>query len=381
MLVQGEHDFLFNENEAIATYLALKARGIPVEMIWQFGAHGYDGPLTGGGTNEGDLQGDLGAQGANPNDPQAYGTKYLPRRIIAWMDHYLRHTGVATGAEFSYFRDWIPYDHHGFAGPAFGDAAAYPAEGMEVLGLSGSDALVAPAQASQPGAVQLVNPPNGTPASFTEQPNFQAPDSVQGGASPWSGIPPSDPPGQVATFTSEPLIRDAVSVGGPTAHIHLRHSTGAADVTLFGKVFDIAPDGTATLVPHAPAPVRIPTDAAGGDVTADFKLLPFAHVFPSGHRVRFAIATTDTAMSGNRAPDVITLVQGGSDPATFSLPVDAGVLPIPFAGGTPGLVPGPLAALPNTSRPDVDATWLLAIVVSAGAVIAFRWRRRVGAAA
>jgi len=42
--------------------------------------------------------------------------------------------------------------------------------------------------------------------------------------------------------------------------------------------------------------------------------------------VRFAIATTDAAMTGNRAPDLVTLVQGGSDPATFSLPVDAGVL-------------------------------------------------------
>ncbi|MDP9324982.1 MAG: hypothetical protein M3O87_00405 [Candidatus Dormibacteraeota bacterium] len=351
MLVQGEHDFLFNENEAIATYLALKARGVPVEMIWQYGAHGYDGPLTGGGTNEGDLQGDLGAQGADPSNPLAYGGKYLPRRIVAWIDHHLRHTNVPTGPEFSYYRDWIQYDHHGYAGLAFGDAAAYPAQPMMALPLSGSADLLAPGRSPQAGIAQVINPPGGIPASFTEMPNFQAPDSLNGGPSPWTGLPPSDPPGQAAPFTSDAFIRDLVSVGGPTAHIHLRHSTSAPDITLFAKLFDVAPDGTATLVPRAPAPVRIPAPAAT-DLTADIKLLPFAHLFPSGHRVRLTLASTDAAMAGNLAPDVITLVQGGPDPATLSLPVDAGAVPLAPSATLPG---GP-GSLPATATSPSEAT-------------------------
>ena len=335
MLVQGEHDFLFNENEAAATYLALKARGVPVEMIWQYGAHGYDGPLTGGGTNEGDLQGDLGAQGANPHDPLSYGAKYLPRRIVAWMDHYLRHLDVPTGAGFSYYRDWIQYDHATYAGPAFGDNPAYPAEATEVLALSGADALVAPGQAVQAGTAQVINPPGGIPASFTEMPNFQAPDSLNHGPSPWSNIAPSDPPGEAAAFISEPFVRDTVSVGGPTAHLRLRHATAAPDVALFLRLLDVAPDGSAVMVPRAPAPVRIPA-AAGGDITADMKLLPFAHLFREGHRLRLSVASTDAAMTGNLAPDVVTLVQGGANPSTLSLPVDAGSPPLVPATVPPG---------------------------------------------
>jgi hypothetical protein len=344
MLVQGEHDFLFNENEAIATYLALKARGVPVEMIWQYGAHGYDGPMTGGGTNEGDLQGDLGAQGANPHDPLSYGTKYLPRRLVAWMDHHLRHRSVATGAEFSYFRDWIQYDHAGYAGPAFGDAPAFPAGTTEVLTLSGAGALVAPGQAALPGTAQVVNPPGGVPASFTEMPNFQAPDSLNHGPSPWSNIAPTDPPGEAAAFTSEPFVRDTTSVGTPTAHLHLHDATGAPDVTLFARLLDVAPDGSAVMVPRAPAPVRIPAGTTS-DLAADMKLLPFAHRFLAGHRLRLSLASTDAAMAGNRAPDVITLVQGGANPATLSLPVDAGPSPlVPATSGGPQGLPGTGAA-------------------------------------
>lgn len=332
MLVQGEHDSLFNLNEAIATYFALKARGVPVEMIWQFGAHGYDGPKSGGGTNEGDLQGDLTAQGIpSPLTSQVisdYGAKYLPRRLLAWMDHYLRGTAVDTGHGFSYYRDWIQYDHQTFAGPAFGDAPTFPAQESETLTLSGASDLVPAGQRPQAGTVSLLNPPDATPASYTEAPNFQAEDAKDptGSApSPFSNLPPSDPPGQVANFTSTPFAHDTESVGAPTAHIHLRSGAGQPDVVLLGKVFDVDPAGNAVMLPRAPAPVRIPMPADGA---VDIKLLPFAHMFPAGHRVRLALATTDQAMGGNRVADQITLSQGGTDPATFSLPAASGRGPI-----------------------------------------------------
>jgi len=384
MLVEGEHDFLFNENEAIADFTALQARGVPVEMIWQYGGHGYDTAPTGGGTGEGDLQGDLDAQRVpEPISAQVaavYGQKYLPRRLVAWMDHWLRHTGADTGPRFSYYRDWVAYDHAGDAGPAFGDAQSYPAERSQTFGLSADGRLLSPGTSSLPGSVNLLNPAGGVPASFTEQPNFQSPGSTVPGAntpSPWLDVAPSDPPGEVATFTFGPLGHEVTSVGGPTLHLHVRSQSGAADVTLYAKLFDVAPDGSVAMVPRAPAPVRIPL--SGGAATADVKLLPVAHLFRAGHLVRLAICTTDAAMTGNRAPDVITLATGGTDdPATFSLPVDEAAIQ-PEAAPVIGNARTPNPGLPNTAPTGTDPRGTPALLVT-GSLIALgisTRRRRV----
>ena len=229
MLVQGEHDFLFVTDEAVAAYTALKARGVPVELIWNYGGHGYDGPGTGGGTGEGDLQG---------TDITTPDTKPLPQRMLAWLDHWLRGLPVDTGPEFSYYRDWVTYDHHD-ATPAFGSAPQFPAEASQALTLVAGDPVnggslqsPAPAALSPAGHRHCRQPRLRRPASFSEQPNFQAPDATLPGPgpNPYPSIAPSDPPGEAAIFTSAPLTREVASVGIPTLHLKLS-STGGANRT------------------------------------------------------------------------------------------------------------------------------------------------------
>ncbi len=107
LLGQGESDTLFNVNEAVANYNAIKARGVPVKMIWHSNGHGYDDQ-----PGEGDIFG---------NDQTSPGSKYLPQRILAWFDRYLRlDQSVDTGPDFAYFRDWVPYDTSHSAAPAYG---------------------------------------------------------------------------------------------------------------------------------------------------------------------------------------------------------------------------------------------------------------------
>ncbi|HXA29389.1 MAG TPA: CocE/NonD family hydrolase [Candidatus Angelobacter sp.] len=363
LLGQGESDTLFNLDESVRTYQTLKARNVPVKLIWQAGGHGYpDQP------GEGDV---FGGDESNP------GSKFLPQQLLAWMDHYLRgNTGVDTGPGFQWFRDWVSYDSNGSAAPAFGSAAAYPAGTGQTFLLSGDNALVPATQTPQAGSAQIVNPPGGLPAAYSETPNFQAPGStLPGGApSPFTSLQPQDVPGQFAAFTAPPFAQDTEAVGVPTAHLHLSGTTGQP-LVLFGKVFDVDAAGNATLIHRLVAPVRIP-DASGGAV--DMTLLGFAHLFPAGHAVRFELAATDTYYANSRTPDVITISSGGADPASFTLPVVAAaaaqpVVPASSGGGTPQSA---ASTLPNTGAggPAHDALMIAAVATLLG--LARRVRRR-----
>jgi predicted acyl esterase len=89
---------------------------------------------------------------------------------------------------------------------------------------------------------------------------------------------------------------------------------------LFAKLYDIAPDGTRTLVHRLVAPVRVP------DVTRSFTVtLPgIVHRYERGHRLRFVIAAADGAYAGNRGIKPVTVV---------SAPGDTGVVEQPVADG------------------------------------------------
>jgi predicted acyl esterase len=102
----------------------------------------------------------------------------------------------------------------------------------------------------------------------------------------------SDPALESLAFTSAPFAHDTTSIGVLAAHLHVSHVNGQ-DVFLFGKVYDVAPDGTATLIHRLIAPVRLPAAQLTVSDVVDMKLLGFAHTFAAGHAVRFEVATTD----------------------------------------------------------------------------------------
>ncbi|WP_262056644.1 CocE/NonD family hydrolase [Streptomyces sp. STR69] len=297
LLVQGQADSLFNLDEATATYRTLKARGTTTKMIWQ--SWGHSGGSTAGelNLNQGDLE-----------------SSYVGRRIAAWFDRYLRgRKDVDTGPAFAYYRDWIT-DPAG----TYATADQLPAPD-EKLYLSGDGKLVDDRAKAARGSRTYVNRP--APTSHSEN-------SLSG----MTGLPdpaPYDTRGTCLGWTGAPLTRATDVVGAPRATLEVvspaarrvQNSGDAADnLVLFAKLYDLAPDGTTTLVHRLVAPVRIP------DVTKSFTVtLPgIVHRFAKGHRLRFVIAASDDAYTGNRGIKPVTVV---------SSPKDTGVLELPVVGG------------------------------------------------
>jgi putative CocE/NonD family hydrolase len=273
LLVQGQSDTLFNLNDATATYTALRKRHVPVGMIWNSGGHG--------------------GYSSQPGECEAYDGK------------------MRSGPGFSYYRDWVRYAGKGPDDEQYGAAARFPLRTSTRFTLSGTDVLAAPGAAAQPGTASFVNPPGGSPAAYSETSNFTGPD-----ASPRTGdVPPQEVAGQFAAFTSAPLRSRLASVGVPSARLRITNANGQ-DTVFFAKVYDVAPDDTATLVHRLIAPVRVPAAAVGDPVR--IKLAGFAHRFEKGHRVRLVLCSTDQTSYNAKVADVLTVATGPG--STFTVP-------------------------------------------------------------
>ncbi|MFC9529351.1 CocE/NonD family hydrolase [Streptomyces sp. NPDC056975] len=299
LLVQGQSDSLFNLNEAQATYGTLKAQGTTTKMIWQ--SWGHSGGLTDPASGELNLaQGNLE-------------TSYVGKRILAWFDRYLQHKkDVDTGPAFAYYRDWITDP-----GQTYATAQSVPALSRKLY-LSGDGKLVDNRSKVARGSREYRNWL--IPTSHSES-------SLAG----LIGLPdpaPRDTAGTYLGWTSEPLTRTTDVVGSPKATLkvvsprteRVQNSDDAADkLVLFAKLYDIAPDGTKTLVHRLVAPVRVP------DVTRSFTVsLPgIVHRYEKGHRLQFVIAASDDAYGGNKGIKPVTVT---------SAPEDTGVLELPVVG-------------------------------------------------
>ena len=329
LLVQGQSDTLFNENDAVATYTSLRRGGVPVKMIWNSGGHGgYDSlpgecDVYGGGTGGADFRG--------------LDSCYLSLRTLAFLDAALRGKPDPSPG-FTFYRDWVPYGGSGADDEQYGSAAAFPLPGATTFTLSGTSGLVTKGATS--GSASFVNPPGGVPPAYTETSNFSGPDS-----SPQIPLPPTEQPGQHVDFTSAPFVADVVSVGVPSAHLRMSHAA-PTDLVFFGKVYDVAPDGTATLIHRLISPVRVPAGSVAKPV--DLKLLGFAHRFSKGHAVRLTLASTDATSYNAKVPDSITIATGAG--STFTMP---GVLAA--AGTPPRVVPPPKAPAPAPAPAPASA--------------------------
>ncbi|WP_369147458.1 CocE/NonD family hydrolase [Streptomyces sp. R44] len=291
LIVQGQSDSLFNLNEARATYDKLRERGVDTRMIWQSWGHS-------GGQRPGEL--DLG----NPEG------SYVGQRVLAWFDRYLRKNAAADpGPAFAWYRD-------GQSG--YGTSDRVPALSQKLY-LSGDGKLVdnrtKVARGSRRYSNWLV------PTSHSES-------SLAG----MIGLPdprPYDIAGTYLGWSSAPLTEPVDLVGAPRATLRVvspaaervQDSGDAADkLVLFAKLYDVAPDGTKTLVNRLVAPVRVP------DVTRPFTVeLPgIVHRYESGHRLEFVVAASDTAYSGNRGIKPVTVVSAPESTGTLSLPLVRG---------------------------------------------------------
>ncbi|WP_406863954.1 CocE/NonD family hydrolase [Streptomyces sp. HUAS MG47] len=296
LVVQGQSDSLFNLNEARDTYRQLRRQGVPAKLIYQ--SWGHSGGLTDPASGELNLgQGNLE-------------TSYVGKRILTWFDRYLKkRQSVDTGPTFAYYRDWTS---------GYGTAPSVPALSQKLY-LSGDGKLVDNRAKVARGSRQYANWL--VPTSHSES-------SLAG----MIGLPdpkPYDIRGTYLDWTSAPLTAPVDLVGAPKATLkvispkteRVQHSGDAADkLVLFAKVYDVAPDGTKTLVNRLVAPVRVP------DVTRPFTVeLPgIVHRYETGHRLRFVIAASDTAYFGNRGVKPVTVTSAPEDTGTLELPLVRG---------------------------------------------------------
>ncbi len=334
LLTQGLSDTLFNVNDAAATYTELRRRGVPVKMIWNSGGHGGYNSLPG--------ECEVYGGGTGGADYSGLDDCYLTLRTLAFFDQALRGKPDPSPG-FTFYRDWVPYSGKGANDEQYGSAPAFPIRGVTTYTLSGSKALVT--SGATAGSANFTNPPGGLPPAYSETSNFSGPSS-----SPRIPIPPTEQPGQSVSFTSEPFASDLVSVGVPSARLKISRGSvpNPNDLVFFGKVFDVAPDGSATLIHRLIAPVRVPAAALGDPV--ELKLLGFAHRFDQGHSVRLTLAATDaTSYNAKLADQIIVTTGAGSTftlPGTLAAPIKTSVphtdgiprRPLPATGGAP-LVP------------------------------------------
>lgn len=301
LIIQGQADTLFNLNEAEATYKTLKAQGTETRMIWQSWGHS-------GGLND-PAAGELNLGQGNLD------TSYVGKRILAWFDRYLHgRKGADTGPALAYYRDWQS---------GYGTAAAPPALSRKVY-LSSDGKLVDNRSKVVRGAREYRN--HLVPSSHSE-------DSLSR-FSGLTGLPvrkPSDTPGTYLGWSTEPLKGPVDVVGAPRATLkvvspvteRVQNSGDAADkLVLFAKLYDVAPDGTKTLVQRLIAPVRVP------DVTRRFTVsLPgIVHRYEAGHRLEFVVAASDDAYYGNRGIKPVTITSAPEDTGVLELPVIRGSL-------------------------------------------------------
>lgn len=287
LLMQGESDTLFNLNEAVATFKALRAQGTPVKMIWQSWGHSQGTPAPG--------EMDLGAL-----DPDS---QYLTGRVKDWFDHYLKNSNVDTGPRFAYFRDWVSYT--GNAEPAFGTSSSYPVGSARTFYLSGST-LTPSALGLVKKTSSFLTGPGGLPTSTNEL------DAI--GSVAKLPLPELDLPGTFAAWTSAPLTAALNVVGSPTLTTKVNAPVAAlaqgagpaAMLVVFVRVQDVAPDGTASDIRLLNAPVRVP------DVTKAFTVtLPaFVHQFAPGHKVRLVVAGGSVNYRGGLTPQTVQLTTG-----------------------------------------------------------------------
>ena len=300
LLIQGTHDSLFDLGQADANYRAIRRNGGPAAMVWFAGGH--DG---------GDQQ-----------------TGYVESLTAAWFTRWLApgHPPASAGTGrpgFAVTRvlGFDPSTDGVTLGIA--TAGAYP-------GLAGTTRTVV-RLTGRPQAIG--HPPGGAPPSLSGFPGLGALGAVAGGGT--SGVT-FDMPGQSAAFTSAPLTAALDVTGSPTVRIRV---SGAPQVTLFAKVYDVDQAGHATLPDELVAPLRVTGAQAGRAVTVTLPAIDYS--FSAGHRLRLVLTTTDFGYATPPAPAVYQVALAGPG---LTVPGDPALTVT--GGGAPGWVwAAPLCAL------------------------------------
>ncbi|WP_168712541.1 alpha/beta fold hydrolase [Streptomyces sp. A0958] len=275
LIVQGQTDSLFPLGQADAMAKAIAANGAPVSVDWIAGGH--DG---------GDME-----------------TGRVRKRIGNWFDRYLKgEEGADTGPAFRVTRTGGIDSTDGAALTRGASSDTYPGlhSGGEPVELHGTTQKVSNPAGGNPPAISAVPGVGGSLAQLSTL--------GVGGLS-------LDFPGQYAHFDSAPLTTSRRITGAPTVRVTVRADKG--DAVLFGKVYDVSPDGKQQVLPaQLAAPYRITPAQQGKPL--ELTLPAVDHALDAGHRLRLVLSSTDL---GYASP---------AEPATYTVSLD-GPLTIPTA--------------------------------------------------
>ncbi|WP_433397767.1 alpha/beta fold hydrolase [Streptomyces sp. CA-146814] len=268
LLLQGQSDSLFPLGHADAMQKAISANGAPVSVDWISGGHD-------GGDNE---------------------TPRVEGRVGAWFDRYLKEeTGTDTGPAFRVTRTGGIDSTDGAALKRGASSDTYPG-----LRSGGRDIPLGE------GTKTFRNPAGSAPPAISAVPG------IGGGLSQLSSLGVGlslDFPGQFGRFESAPLGTSVRVTGTPTVRVNVK-ATESRDAVLFGKVYDVSPDGRQQVLPsQLVAPYRITPDQQGKPV--ELALPAVDHEFDAGHRMRLVFSATDLGYASPAEPATYTVTADG----------------------------------------------------------------------
>ncbi|MGI5398838.1 alpha/beta fold hydrolase [Streptomyces sp. CA-135486] len=278
LIVQGQADSLFPLAHADAMAKRITANGAPVAVDWIAGGH------DGGDRESGRIEG----------------------RISNWFDRYLKQDkGADTGPAFRVSRTGgvDSTDGRALLRGATGDRYPGLASGARAIPLTGREQ-------------RFANPAGANPPAISAVPG------LSGGLTQFSSLGLGlslDFPGQSARFDSAPLAHSLRITGSPTVRVKVASSSGAA--VLFGKVYDVGPDGRRQVLPsQLVAPVRVEGAEQGKDV--QLTLPAVDHEVDAGHRLRLVLSATDLGYASPAAPATYTvsLLGGGAAAGALTVP-------------------------------------------------------------
>ncbi|MEU4496029.1 alpha/beta fold hydrolase [Streptomyces sp. NPDC023998] len=278
LIVQGQTDSLFPLAHADAMAKRITANGAPVAVDWIAGGH------DGGDRENGRIE----------------------SRISNWFDRYLKQDkGTDTGPAFRVSRTGgvDSTDGQALLRGATGDRYPGLASGAQTIPLTG-------------GEQSFANPAGANPPAISAVPG------LSGGLTQFSSLGLGlslDFPGQFARYDSAPLSQSLRVTGSPTVRVKVASSSGAA--VLFGKVYDVGPDGRQQVLPsQLVAPVRIEGAQQGKDVPLTLPAVD--HQVDAGHRLRLVLSATDLGYASPAAPATYTvsLLGGGAAAGALTVP-------------------------------------------------------------
>ena len=148
---------------------------------------------------------------------------------------------------------------------------------------------------------------------------------IPAGSLPPDTTAPYDAPGTMGAWTTQVLTTDAAIVGVPTLDVTFTAPTVAATqaadpagkLQVFAKLYDVAPDGSKTLVNKLISPVRV-TDVTK---SVHIELPDIVHRVVAGHRIQLVLASTDAAYKNAYFVQPVTITASPAASVTLRIPI------------------------------------------------------------